>query len=78
MTKMHADEREISVALVRNLIDDQFPQWRELALTRVESSGTDNAIFRLGSDLAVRLPRVLSATPHIAKECRWLPVLAPY
>ena len=36
MTKMHADEREISVALVRNLIDDQFPQWRELALTRVE------------------------------------------
>ena len=78
MTKMHADEREISVALVRNLIDDKFPQWRELALTRVESSGTDNAIFRLGSDLAVRLPRVLSATPHIAKECRWLPVLAPY
>ncbi len=78
MTKMHADEREIPVALVRNLIDDQFPHWCELALTRVESSGTDNAIFRLGSDLAVRLPRVESAISHIAKECRWLPVLAAH
>ncbi|MCX6015105.1 MAG: aminoglycoside phosphotransferase family protein [Chloroflexales bacterium] len=78
MTKMHADERDIPVVLVRNLIDDQFPQWRELTLIRVESSGTDNAIFRLGSDLAVRMPRVISATAHIAKECRWLPVLAPH
>jgi len=32
MTKMHADERDIPVALVRSLIDTQFPQWRELAL----------------------------------------------
>jgi aminoglycoside phosphotransferase (APT) family kinase protein len=78
MTKMHADERDIPVALVRSLIDTQFPQWRELTLTRVESSGTDNAIFRLGPDLAVRLPRVVSATVHISKECRWLPVLAPH
>jgi hypothetical protein len=32
MTKMHADERDIPVAMVRSLIDTQFPQWRELAL----------------------------------------------
>ena len=33
MTKMHADERDIPVALVRSLIDTQFPQWRELVIT---------------------------------------------
>jgi GrpB-like predicted nucleotidyltransferase (UPF0157 family) len=54
---MHADELPIDDALVRRLVDGQFPQWRDLPLERVEPQGTDNAIFRLGDALAVRLPR---------------------
>ena len=32
------------------------------------ASGTDNAIFRLGRDLVVRLPRIGWAVPQIAME----------
>ena len=56
--KMHTDEVEIGDDLVRRLLTEQFPQWSTLPLARVESAGTDNAIFRLGDDLAVRLPRI--------------------
>jgi aminoglycoside phosphotransferase (APT) family kinase protein len=54
---MHVDELDIDVGLVRGLIAAQFPQWADHPLRRVEPLGTDNAIFRLGDDLAVRLAR---------------------
>lgn len=44
--------------LVRKLIERQFPQYSSLPLKALASPGTDNAIFRLGPDLSVRLPRV--------------------
>jgi aminoglycoside phosphotransferase (APT) family kinase protein len=75
--RMHADEFEIPVALVRRLVEEQFPQWSNLPVRRVASSGTDNAIFRLGPDMLVRLPRIERVAPNIAHEWRWLPVLAP-
>jgi len=56
-TKMHADEVEIDEALVRLLLGEQFPEWVDRPLHRVEPEGTDNAIFRLGEDLSVRLAR---------------------
>jgi aminoglycoside phosphotransferase (APT) family kinase protein len=74
---MHADEVPIDAALVRRLVAAQFPHWAELPLEAVRSSGTDNALYRFGSDMVVRLPRMASAAKNIAKECRWLPVLAP-
>ncbi|MFD0338299.1 hypothetical protein ACFVH0_06330 [Streptomyces sp. NPDC127117] len=52
---MHADEAELDVPLVRRLIGAQFPQWAELPLEPVDSSGTDNAMCRLGEDMPVRL-----------------------
>ena len=42
------------------------------------STGTDNAIYRLGPDYGIRLPRIGSAVGQIAKEAEWLPRLAPY
>ena len=75
--KMHADEVDTDPSLVRRLLADQFPQWADLPIDRVESSGTDNAIYRLGEDMAVRLPRVAGGTGTIDKELRWLPKLAP-
>lgn len=75
---MHPDERPVDEALVRRLLQQQFPQWAELSLERVRSTGTDNAIYRLGDELAVRLPRYPAAAAHAEKEARWLPRLAAH
>ncbi|WP_238933581.1 aminoglycoside phosphotransferase family protein [Brevibacillus choshinensis] len=72
-----ANEFKIDEALVRRLIAEQFPQWGHLPLKSVESAGTDNAIYRLGEDMAVRLPRVEWAIGQVEKEQRWLPGLVP-
>ena len=75
--KMHADELDLDAELVRRLVAEQFPQWADLAVARVDSAGTDNAIYRLGDDLAARLPRRENAVAQVDKEQRWLPWLAP-
>lgn len=74
---MHADELEIDEALVRRLLAEQFPQWANLALSRVEPAGTVNAIFRLGGELSLRLARRKGPTTPGGKELDWLPRLAP-
>ncbi|MET7397387.1 aminoglycoside phosphotransferase family protein [Dactylosporangium sp. NPDC005572] len=74
---MHDGEVPTDALLVRLLLAEQFPAWADLPVTPVESGGTDNAIYRLGDDLAVRLPRIGWATGQIALERTWLPVLAP-
>ena len=77
--KMHADEVDTDTSLVRRLLAAQFPQWAELPIQRVDSVGTDNAIYRLGDDMAVRLPRVeRAAGARVDKEHEWLPRLAPH
>ncbi len=76
--KMHAAEVETDVSLVRRLLAAQFPQWADLPIEPVNSAGTDNAIYRLGDDKSVRLPRIQGATGQVAKEHRWLPRIAPH
>lgn len=76
--KMHAEEVETDASLVRRLLAAQFPQWAALSIERITSSGTDHAIYRLGDDLAVRLPRIHWATGQVAKDERWLAALAPH
>ncbi len=75
--KMHADEVDTDVSLVRRLLAAQFPQWADLPIEPVESAGTVHAIYRLGKDMAVRLPRVPGVTESMEKEHLWLPILAP-
>jgi aminoglycoside phosphotransferase (APT) family kinase protein len=76
--KMHADEVETDASLVRRLIDAQFPEWTGLPVRRVASSGTDNALYRLGTTMLVRMPRIHWAAGDVRKEQRWLPKLAPH
>lgn len=64
------------VALVRRLVAAQFPQWAGLAVRQLDSAGTDNAMFRLGERLVVRLPKAEWARGQVEKEQRWLPRLA--
>ena len=68
---------DVNVSLVRRLLAAQFPKWEGLPLEPVDSTGTDNAIFRLGEDMCVRLPRAGWAIKQVDKEQRWLPMLAP-
>jgi aminoglycoside phosphotransferase (APT) family kinase protein len=75
--RMHADELPIDDALVRRLLAAQFPQWARLPLEPVRYFGTDNAIYRLGQELAARLPRREHNVLGLRKELRWLPELAP-
>ncbi|HEY4018198.1 MAG TPA: aminoglycoside phosphotransferase family protein [Pseudonocardiaceae bacterium] len=75
---MHADEVDIDADLVRGLVAARFPHWADLPITPVASAGTDNAMFRLGPDLAVRLPRIPGAAADVEAEQRWLPKLAPH
>jgi aminoglycoside phosphotransferase (APT) family kinase protein len=69
-------EVEISVELVRALLEEQHPDLAALDL-RFENEGWDSAIFRLGDDLAVRLPRRQINAALLPEEMRWLPTLAP-
>ncbi len=67
----------IDAALVRRLVDAQFPAWRGLPIRPVEHDGWDNRTFRLGEELSVRLPSAEGYVEQVAKEQRWLPQLAP-
>ncbi|MEU7212052.1 aminoglycoside phosphotransferase family protein [Streptomyces sp. NPDC044989] len=74
-----ADMRpRIDEALVRHLVDTQFPQWAGLALKLFSPAGSDHVIYRLGEELSVRLPRHPGAVGQAAKELQWLPRLAPH
>ncbi|WP_374315265.1 phosphotransferase [Microbacterium sp.] len=67
---------EINEALVRRLVDEQFPFWHRLDLRQVLPGGWDNRTFRLGDELLVRLPSADGYAAAVAKEQRWLPVIA--
>lgn len=71
------DRPHIDTALVRDLVDRQFPQWAGLPLTLVDPAGSDHVIHRLGDELTVRLPRHRRAVGQARKEQYWLPRLAP-
>jgi aminoglycoside phosphotransferase (APT) family kinase protein len=75
--KMHADEVDTDVALVRRMLEAQFPQWAALTIRPVPSWGTDNALYRLGDDMVARLPRRKRTAGTLEKERRWLPRVAP-
>jgi aminoglycoside phosphotransferase (APT) family kinase protein len=68
---------EITADLVRALLRDQHPDLAGLPV-RLGARGWDNQLWRLGDDLAVRLPWATeSADALLRKEHAWLPGLAP-
>jgi aminoglycoside phosphotransferase (APT) family kinase protein len=68
-------EFEIDTAFVAGLLSDQHPDLAQLPLREVDA-GWDNAMFRLGDRLSIRLPRRAAAAALIAHEQIWLPRLA--
>jgi len=75
--KMHDGEVDIDAELVGRLVAAQFPQLTDLPISEAQSTGTVNAIYRLGEYLCARLPRVRQWAKDLDKEVHWLPKLAP-
>jgi aminoglycoside phosphotransferase (APT) family kinase protein len=75
--KMHDGEVDLDAATVGRLVAGQFPELAGLPVSQVRSTGTVNAIYRLGDDLCVRLPLVAQSAADLQTEYRWLPEVAP-
>ena len=73
---MHDDQVEIDVDIVRGLLAEQRPGLAELPITRVVSTGTVNALFRIGDDLVARLPLQEGWAEGIEREWLWIPWLS--
>ncbi|QFG70207.1 aminoglycoside phosphotransferase family protein [Ornithinimicrobium pratense] len=61
---------------VTHLLRQQAPHLAHLPVSPSPASGSSNWVFRLGENLAVRLPRTASYVPDLLREIRWLPHLA--
>src|SRR5436190_12532564 len=70
-------EREITADLIAGLLREQHPDLADLPLT-FGARGWDNQLWRLGGDLAIRLPWATEdAGGLLLKEYAWLPAIAP-
>lgn len=77
VSRLHSDELSIDTTLVRRLVDRSFPEYSCHAVVRARDAGSSNALFRLGDDMLVRLPRQPGGGATIEKEAQWLPFVAP-
>lgn len=75
MARMPPATVDVTAAVVRRLIRRQRPDLAGRSLVLI-ANGWDNATFRLGDELAVRLPRRPEAVPLILHEQQYLPGIA--
>lgn len=74
--KLHKDEIDIDKLIVRKLINEQFSQFSNLPVREVRLTGTVNAIYRLGEEYYIRLPRLDWANDALHNEFKVLPVIS--
>ena len=74
--KMHDDQVDADVDIVRGLLTEQLPDLAALPIAPVASTGTVNALFRVGDDLVARLPLTAGWSADIEHEWRLLPWLS--
>lgn len=70
--RIHDDEPDTSEPVVRILLTAECPQWSASRIQYLESSGTDNAMWRVRlddqPDVVVRLPRRPGAAAGVERE----------
>lgn len=64
---MHSDQIDVSLSLASGLIQSQFPQFRGEKIVALETAGTVNAIFRIGTTHVARLPLRMADSTECAK-----------
>jgi len=69
-------EIELSTEIVRSLLEAQHPDLARLPIVEA-ASGWDNVVYRVGEDLAARMPRRAMGALLAVHEQRWLAALAP-
>lgn len=74
---MRRRDAEPEPGLVAQLLQDQAPDLAENIVRPGTTTGSSNWVFRLGDELAVRLPRSDSYADDLRTEIRWLPRLGP-
>lgn len=73
---MHAEQLDVDLSLARTLIDEQFPAFADRHLERLETSGTDNTIVRVGKNLTARFPLQATSAEALRTEASALAELA--
>ena len=76
MAGRRSSETDIDEILIARLLEEQAPHLAGLRAVKVRD-GWDNAVWRLGDSLAIRITRRAVAAGLHLHEQRWLPVLAP-
>lgn len=71
--KMHEGQVDVDADSVRRLLVDQYPDLSNRPVTAIDSTGTVNALFRIGDELIARLPLVEKWSDAIEREWKWLP-----
>jgi aminoglycoside phosphotransferase (APT) family kinase protein len=76
MRLLHDGQIGVTTAMVKTLIEKQFPQYKNVPVNEFDTTGTVNAIFRLGNKRYVRLPMLEIYADSILKEYKILPYLS--
>lgn len=75
--ELHTDEFTLDLGLVHRLLAEQMPQWSDLPVRPLTTTGTVNRLYRLGHDKVLRFPRTKDFASGPVRESRWMPVIAP-
>ena len=74
-TRLHDDEPDTGPGIARTLLRQQVPDLAGLLLAPLSNTGSDNTLYRLGTELVLRLPRFPDAARRLGVELDWLPRL---
>lgn len=76
--RMTHTETEVTAELIRELLREQHPEFAHLPV-ELGAKGWDNQLWRLGDELAVRLPwATQGGDGQLLAEHTWVPTLAPH
>lgn len=74
--RIHDVEPDTGPVVARGLLGAERPEWAELPLRPVGGTGTDHAMYRIGTELVLRVPRTPGAADSLTREVRLLGDLA--
>lgn len=68
----------LDIQTIYTLIENQFPEYKDLLIQKVKQSGHDNQTFHLGNSLSLRFPSHFNYSTQVIKEHSFCPFLQKY